>query len=349
MVIDRKLCRAFSLIELLVVISIIALLMSILLPALAAARRTARMAVCSANLQQFGRSYSTYANDFKELIGALNGDINDPLAVEQHTEHPVIARHARAVINASDERRLKPIKTFADAGGLCVAERYEHLALIGYVSQDAVMPVAACPEDRAMLEWRAQPFATTSWRNAPKNIVNRTNMEWLPYSSSYQLTPAAAAYTFFTWDARSWAAYTQGAEHNLYNLWKVRFGRRRTNEVAFPSTKVAMMDTQQRHVDTDLFYAYPQARQPLLFWDGSVSMRKTADANEGWLPQLPEQKGATKYLYSPDAGFESPPISSDERMMTGYYRWTRGGLHGVDFSGSEAGGTIGEARPYYGN
>jgi len=55
--------KAFTLVELLVVISIIALLVSILMPALGRAREQARSVVCKAHFSQLGIAQMAYATE----------------------------------------------------------------------------------------------------------------------------------------------------------------------------------------------------------------------------------------------------------------------------------------------
>jgi len=55
--------KAFTLVELLVVISIIALLLSVLMPALSAAREQGRSVVCGFRLRSLGSAMEMYAND----------------------------------------------------------------------------------------------------------------------------------------------------------------------------------------------------------------------------------------------------------------------------------------------
>ena len=87
----------------------------------------------------------------------------------------------------------------------------------------------------------------------------------------------------------------------------------------------------------NLFYAYPAARQPLLFWDGSVSVRRTGDANKGFDPTKPMTLAYTKFHYKPDLAWESPTLTGFPSVqVTGYYKWTRCGLHSVDYGGAEA-------------
>jgi len=78
--------QGFTLVELLVVISIIALLLAILLPALKSARGAAQQAVCINNMRQVMVGMMVFETD--------NGALPDPLDTSRYNLHP-----------SSDERR----------------------------------------------------------------------------------------------------------------------------------------------------------------------------------------------------------------------------------------------------
>src|SRR5215218_3786836 len=65
---------AFTLVELLVVIGIIAVLIALLLPALNRARRAANKTATLAHLQQIGQSMVMYGNEFKGAYPTNLGD-----------------------------------------------------------------------------------------------------------------------------------------------------------------------------------------------------------------------------------------------------------------------------------
>ena len=98
---------AFTLVELLVVIGIIAILISIILPALSAARRQANLIKCSANLRQMYQGASLHAHDHRGYL---------PLAGHLQLEGSIYAWSMDAVsINVGDRERKR--YTYAWASG----------------------------------------------------------------------------------------------------------------------------------------------------------------------------------------------------------------------------------------
>lgn len=89
---SRKHHTAFTLIELLVVISIISLLISILLPALSAARKSARAVQCLNYIKQLNLAIPMYMNDFDEYTPGVDAPIwfVEPSGITPGTTRPWI-------------------------------------------------------------------------------------------------------------------------------------------------------------------------------------------------------------------------------------------------------------------
>jgi hypothetical protein len=187
-----------------------------------------------------------------------------------------------------------------------------------------------CPEDRNRKLWQSDPkaFDAGQFPNMP-NTADPQRRRW-PYSSSY--VPTAGA-----WDASSVGnRVSQGADHGTYAInGTPKIGNRKLADVMYTSGKVHLYDYNQRHFgDPQPFWGLGQCKQPLLFFDGSVVVRKSADSNKGWHPNQPAAAMTPNVNYVPQP-HEPPAVGATSNLGWGLYRWTRGGLSGVDFGGSE--------------
>lgn len=335
---------AFTLIELLIAIAIIALLIALIVPSLALARRSARSAICASNLRQHATGMATYATDAKGLLPAFTwlpnkkysrwADLNTAT-----TPQAAVANQGVDIVRRHTGLNLLP---FDASKSRLLTRNFAHLVMFdgGYYSSRLIEPAAICPEDRVTAEWqKAGPkdiFETLKVQQyVPPDFDEPQNYQRLfPFWSSYERV------------ACSWSvdkgpnAVNQNYEKYLYYnvfLGTTRFDQRRADDVAFPAQKVIMFDLFDRHISKkSTFYAYPAARQPLLHGDGSVITRRTADANPGWDPTLTSIPDfATQFKYAPLPNEPKTVSGLPFDLVKGYYRWTRAGLRGIDFSGAE--------------
>lgn len=333
---SMPLARAFSLIELLVVIATIALLVSILLPALAGARQAARTMVCMSNLHQLSVASTGYWADNKDLLATFSwkpGGVysedpqlqppNSGLDFEIGQDYAIAGMmQATEIIRRLASRPDVPPNRYWVPHAL-----FNHLVLNDYLAHRIPEKMVVCPEDNARLGWQADARAGI--------FVSPTvpaNSWWRPYGSSYTMVVASYSADERSKTNKFTAGFVDGV-HLSITPGQQRLGNRKFADVALPSSKVMMFDFVARHHGKPTYHDYEDATQPLLFFDSSVRSVRTRDTNPGADPNQPKDPSPLRLRYTPDEALQEPPARSEEPLLT-HYQWTRRGLKGVDVAGN---------------
>jgi hypothetical protein len=245
--------------------------------------------------------------------------------------------------------------------------RYNHVFMIDQMTGQQPEPVAVSPMDvnhqdfqqyTQVADYVELPGGGSSeYIQAPGDWSQEQTVLLWAYASSYQTT--AYAWSPSRPNAAGDMAVTPAPDGTLVQVRDVQaLGPRSMNEVQFTSSKALYFEEFDYTAGSGPaahYYADPEARINIQFFDSSVRRITTGtptvsdsgntvrvsgnEGNPGWDANAIEDmnKDADLEYASIDTRY-FPDYTGDQgdpRSFPGFYRWTRGGLFGLDVGGNE--------------
>lgn len=345
----KYVARGFSRLDAVAVLAVGGVLTLCAVPALSEVRFDAMRQVCVGNLLRFYGHSSQYAWDSGGQFWSQDW------YAQQRNPFVVGDLGARGTFFQSDvdAARVQAVASMRNLSGwgsdkLPLADfvpqiTYSHLPLMEYLGGDPFKDFLICPADstrQQIAEGREDILATTAkfglsgGRWAFQSSYNPDFFTWTSSGQAQTIsTPTGARQTQLVFrSSQSYDAIQTSVPSGLEIPGSL--GPRPVSDVAYPSQKVFLSDEYARHNGPTKFYAYGDARQDLLFHDGSVRNYRTDYTNPGWRMDVPQARRSMTARYTffktPDPFGVVPPEAATTRFPAGWYKWTRGGLLGWD-------------------
>jgi prepilin-type N-terminal cleavage/methylation domain-containing protein/prepilin-type processing-associated H-X9-DG protein len=269
----RAATRGFTLIELLVVIAIIAILAALLLPALAAAKRKAKLAQCTSNFHQVYIACSAYANDYNDYfppctVGGGNANSMNFLSFVDYTEY--FFQGAGAYVITTPNTPLPPPK-------ITIAKVFDCLGYLYETKMIGNGKACWCPGfTGANNVHSADAYSTPSFPSTGATGVN------LFTSGNYNVQDSTL-YNPRIVDANSATPSNARAYPKTTTTWKEPAGQTAGNPGSggshlFATDFLASQDNANSYFGANCVAHYPAQGFNVLFTDGSVSFVQSVQA-----------------------------------------------------------------------